>query len=276
MNCQNRFPEPSRRQAYRRPRIKIGSCLTFLVTALSLLNGCSVYEDNYKLTPPVELASILTFPDIVSIKITQSSLTSPQFPAKINQLNMSIQNLNQSTLHNFSFILKIYNKIPFAIENLGYTRLIEVSEFDVDQEITIDLCSCFVTPLHQDLVEVEILDSGIDQALQSESRGSYEGTYYLLNEDDILSGGRVLGSIDYHGKIKLELQDASNLKFIKGQAIANELKVNFYSDLTDIEGRIISPFNGALEDQDSVLEGIVQITTASYTKLQLRLKRKTH
>jgi hypothetical protein len=109
---------------------------------------------------------------------------------------------------------------------------------------------------------------------KNESSGYYEGSYYLLSEKDTLLGGNVLGTIDYQGTTKFELAGVTDFRFIKGHVITNKKRIEMYSDLLDLEERVISPLDGSLNHQDSVITGTLEITSANYSHLQIQLTRK--
>ena len=235
-------------------------------------SGCDDYSDHFFITPPAPIRITVTYPELAAFDFIQSATTTTEIPSERTEWKVSVKRLNKDVVSDFSFLINVYKEAPFTRENLAWTKAIVLSNL-TDASAVTELGKLEMV-LAKDLLEVIILDNGVITDNVTEFGGYFRGEY-TLSQDAVDRKGLVSGFIDCSGRFKLELDGVDEFKFISGQGVRVGSAVDLYSDLTDSEGKAITPFNCPLTLTGDDLHGSAALVSPDYDKLEINLKKIT-
>ncbi len=243
-------------------------CITFFL--LAFLFCCDTdYEDRFALTPPDSQQVSFIYPGIASIKFIQTTGTSSTYPAKNTHLKAVVTRLNSSATGPLIMSMNAYLKTPLTSENIGFTQIINVTQFSTVDTVTIDLGSSYSIPLKKELVQLEIVNAALAEDDQSKLRGNYTGIYTIEKDDEVLMQGLLSGVINYKGETSLEVSGVDAFSFVKGLVILIDDEVHMQYAVMDKGGAVVAPLVGVASMNEDVLVGKLHLSIPQYDSLKI-------
>lgn len=201
-----------------------------------IFSSCGLFKDNYEeeLGKPSPQKQVFTFPGIVNLHWLQDR-TSNGIESTIK--NIMVAEKEDRYLDSLHALIWIYNSKDRVLKNLIFANNLNFSAQinDVPQSSDSILFEDKQT-FNVSHGEVYLLTA--PPHLSSRFSGFYTGEYRTYKSAKLISGGNILGVIDYHGKFKILLDIIDDLQSFDGTILSDSLC--FYSSRRSDQSQIDS------------------------------------